>query len=153
MIYEFDSILGIIYIEADSEKLISVSYFKPEGQYGENKIIKETSKQLKEYFSGSRKIFNLPFCLSGSKFQKSVYEELLKIPYGELKSYKDIAKAINNENASRAVGNANNKNPLAIIVPCHRVIGSDSNLTGYAGGLEKKFFLITLEKYFSNNIV
>ena len=143
----YNSPIGELYITADDEALLSVSFSAETIKNNlQNKIIKDTIKQLDEYFLGRRKNFDLPICPKGSDFQKLVWSELLKIPYGELKTYKDIAISIGNPNASRAVGNANNKNPIAIIIPCHRVIGSNGNLTGYAGGLDKKQKLIKFEK-------
>ena len=95
---------------------------------------------------GKSKSFDIPFKLNGSEFQMKVWNELLNIPYGETKTYKEIAKSIGNEKAFRAVGMANNKNPLLIIVPCHRVIGSSGDLVGYAGGMEMKMDLLNIEK-------
>ncbi len=115
----------------------------------ENKVLKETVKQLDEYFKGNRKIFDLPLSPNGTLFMQSVYKALLKIPYGKTASYKDVAMAIGNDKACRAVGNANNKNPIAIIIPCHRVIGNNGKLVGYAGGLDIKKALLSLEN--SNN--
>lgn len=102
--------------------------------------------QLREYFEGERKVFDLPLKISGTPFQEMVWGELLKIPYGETRSYKDIATSIGNPKASRAVGMANNRNKIAIIIPCHRVIGANGSLTGYAGGLDIKEKLLLLEK-------
>lgn len=116
----------------------------------ETPLIKMAAKQLDEYFNGERQQFDFPLDLTGTIFQTKVWQELLKIPYGQTKSYKDIAAAINNPKAYRAVGMANNKNRIMIVVPCHRVISSDNKLTGYAGGLEKKEFLLNLEyKYYN----
>ncbi|PKN74514.1 MAG: cysteine methyltransferase [Candidatus Cloacimonetes bacterium HGW-Cloacimonetes-2] len=105
----------------------------------------QVKEQLQEYFEGSRSSFDLPLAPEGTDFQKLVWEELLKIPYGESRTYSEIAVAIGRPKASRAVGNAINKNPIAIIIPCHRVIGKDGNLRGYAGGLELKEMLLRLE--------
>lgn len=105
----------------------------------------QVKEQLQEYFEGSRSSFDLPLAPEGTDFQKLVWEELLKIPYGESRTYNEIAVAIGRPKASRAVGNAINKNPIAIIIPCHRVIGKDSSLRGYAGGLELKEMLLRLE--------
>ncbi len=103
-------------------------------------------KQLDEYFNGKRRDFSLPLHIQGTKFQKKVWEALLDIPYGTTQSYAGIAEKIGHQNAFRAVGNANNKNKIAIIVPCHRVIGSDGGLTGYACGLWRKEWLLAHEK-------
>ena len=99
-----------------------------------------------EYFAGKRQNFSLPLELEGTEFQKKVWQALQKIPYGQTKTYGQIAKEIGKKKAVRAVGNANHNNPIAIIIPCHRVIGANGKLTGYHGGLEKKEFLLTLEK-------
>ncbi len=102
--------------------------------------------QLCEYFEGKRKDFTIPYKLVGTEFQKQVWHALCNIPYGEVRSYKDLAIAVGNAKASRAIGMANNKNPITVIVPCHRVIGSSGKLVGYAGGLEMKEFLLNMEK-------
>ena len=109
-------------------------------------IILDAFRQLEEYFEGKRKDFNLPLNPKGTSFQQKVWSCLYSIPYGETRTYKDIAKQVGDENASRAVGNANNKNPVPIFIPCHRVIGADGSLTGYAGGTELKEKLLDLEK-------
>jgi methylated-DNA-[protein]-cysteine S-methyltransferase len=108
--------------------------------------IKKTAMQLKEYFNGKRKAFDLPLTLCGTDFQVKVWEALQNIPYGKTCSYGELAVITGNPKASRAVGMANNRNPIPIIVPCHRVIGFDGSLTGYAGGLELKRQLLELEK-------
>ncbi|HJV45570.1 MAG TPA: methylated-DNA--[protein]-cysteine S-methyltransferase [Bacillota bacterium] len=108
-------------------------------------LLDEAVKQLQEYFQGERKQFDLPLDIYGSPFQKLVWEQLRRIPYGEIRTYKDIALAISAGKAVRAVGGANNRNPLSIIVPCHRVIGSNGALVGYGGGLGIKEFLLQLE--------
>ncbi len=105
----------------------------------------ECKHQLTEYFSGNRQQFDLPLDSIGTAFQQSVWRALLTIPYGALASYQDIANHVQNPKAVRAVGAANGKNPIGIIVPCHRVIGSDGSLTGYAGGLERKQWLLQHE--------
>lgn len=146
-VYKYNSIIGDIFISADENFLLSVQFVNHnfiENQ--ENKIIRQTIKQFDEYFRGKRKKFELPLNPKGTEFQKKVWLQLMNIPYGKTATYKDIATLIGNTNASRAVGNANNKNPIAIIIPCHRVIGSNNKLTGYAGGLDKKEKLLNLEK-------
>ena len=102
--------------------------------------------QLEEYFSGKRSSFSLPMAPVGTQFMQDVWQALVTIPYGEVRSYRDIAKAIGNPKACRAVGMANNRNPLPIIIPCHRVIGANGKLVGYAGGLDCKEKLLALEK-------
>jgi methylated-DNA-[protein]-cysteine S-methyltransferase len=113
---------------------------------GENEFIRQAEKQLADYFSGKTKTFSLPFDFHGTEFQKRVWQALLEIPYGETRSYGELAKAIRRPSASRAVGAANGKNPLSIVVPCHRVIGSNGKLTGLPGGLEVKHRLLELER-------
>ena len=110
------------------------------------KVLFEAEKQLFEYFSGKRKTFELEYEFSGTEFQKSVWRELLKIPFGKIKTYGEIAKEIGKPKAGRAVGSACNKNPLPIIVPCHRVIGANGKLTGFACGTEIKEWLLDHEK-------
>ncbi len=105
----------------------------------------ETSKQLNAYFAGELTVFDLPIIFSGSDFQNSVWNSLLEIPFGETCSYGDIARKLNNPGASRAVGLANGTNPIPIVVPCHRVIGSDNSLTGFGGGVETKRYLLEHE--------
>lgn len=112
----------------------------------ESGIIKKAFYELEEYFNGERKIFTVDIYYNLSSFRNSVLKELINIPYGETRSYKEIAIKINNPKGSRAVGMANNKNPLAIFIPCHRVIASNGSLLGYAGGLEVKEKLLNLEK-------
>lgn len=109
-------------------------------------LLESAKKQLLEYFSGNLQTFDLPIKENGTDFQRKVWEALRKIPYGETRSYKQVAEMIGNPKASRAVGMANNKNPIAIVTPCHRVIGSSGKLVGYAGGLDIKEKLLQLEK-------
>lgn len=109
-------------------------------------LLEQAVGELQEYFAGKRESFQLPLSLHGTDFQMRVWKELMKIPYGETRSYKQIAEAVGNPRACRAVGMANNRNPVGIIVPCHRVIGKNGGLTGYAGGLEAKRKLLELEK-------
>jgi methylated-DNA-[protein]-cysteine S-methyltransferase len=109
-------------------------------------ILLETERQLGEYFKGKRKSFSLPLDIRGTQFQKNVWEALLAIPFGETRSYGQLAKQLGNPKATRAVGAANGRNPISIIVPCHRVIGSSGKLTGFAGGLDRKALLLDLER-------
>jgi methylated-DNA-[protein]-cysteine S-methyltransferase len=111
-------------------------------------IIEETQAQLSQYFSGERKQFDLPLLLVGSEFQKQVWNELIRIPFGKTESYADLSKKLGNIEAIRAVASANGANAISIIVPCHRILGSDGSLTGYAGGLATKKKLLQLEKAF-----
>jgi methylated-DNA-[protein]-cysteine S-methyltransferase len=111
------------------------------------------ARQLQEYFAGQRREFDLQLDIRGTDFQKRCWQELLEIPYGETRSYADIARAIGNPQAVRAVGLANGQNPIAIVVPCHRVIGSDGSLTGYGGGLGVKRKLLQHEGALSGSLV
>ena len=108
-------------------------------------ILVETVRQLKEYFEGKRQDFSIPLDIRGTPFQKSVWEALLAIPFGETRSYGQLAKQLGRPRAMRAIGGANGRNPLSIVVPCHRVIGSSGKLTGFAGGLEAKAQLLKIE--------
>lgn len=112
----------------------------------ETDILKEGYVQLVEYFNGERKEFDLPLNPSGTDFQQTVWSELLNIPYGEVRFYKDIASAIGKPNSIRAVGSANNKNPIPIIIPCHRVVGVNNDLVGYSGGIAIKKYLLEIER-------
>ncbi|MEE0247695.1 methylated-DNA--[protein]-cysteine S-methyltransferase [Peptacetobacter hiranonis] len=146
----YDTEIGRIKISEKDEKIIGFvfsDYKKEDEIEKETDAIRKTYLQLKEYLSGKRKNFDIEIEMIGTEFQKKVWKELLNIPYGETRSYKDIAIAIGNGKACRAVGNANNKNPIAIIVPCHRVVGSNGSMTGYAGGLDIKEKLLKIEKY------
>ncbi len=109
------------------------------------KPLAATARQLSEYFAGIRREFDLPLRLQGTEFQTRVWHELLEIPYGVTFSYGQLAKRLGNPNAARAVGLANGRNPISIVVPCHRVIGADGSLTGYGGGLERKCWLLEHE--------
>jgi len=116
---------------------------EPEGE--RTALMDEAVCQLTEYFSGVRRVFDLPLHPSGTEFQRRVWDALQDIPYGETRSYGEIARAVNSPKAFRAVGMANHNNPISVIIPCHRVIGADGALTGYGGGMEKKEFLLRLE--------
>ena len=145
----YDTEIGTIKISEKDGKIIGLGFsdYKKENEIEkETDPIRKTYLQLTEYLYGKRKNFDIEIEMIGTEFQKKVWKELLNIPYGETRSYKDIAIAIGNEKACRAVGNANNKNPIAIIVPCHRVVGSDGSMTGYAGGLNIKEKLLKIEK-------
>ena len=111
----------------------------------ENEILVETRKQLKEYFEGIRKVFDIPIYMEGTGFQKTIWQQLVAIPFGQTRTYGQLAKQIKQPTASRAVGAANGKNPISIIVPCHRVVGTNGKLTGFAGGLKVKEQLLKLE--------
>lgn len=142
----YDSPVGILEICTTENELISVLYVEEAKESSERpEILQEVIKQLDEYFNGDRKNFDIKFKLQGTEFQKKVWTALTDIPYGETVSYKNIATKIGNEKAVRAVGSANGKNIINIIVPCHRVIGANKSLTGYGGGLHRKSWLLKHE--------
>lgn len=111
----------------------------------ETPLIAAAAAQLREYFAGARKVFDLPLSPDGTAFQRRVWEKLCEIPYGECRSYGDLAGSIGNPKACRAVGMANHRNPILIVIPCHRVLGKDGSLTGYAAGMKMKQALLDLE--------
>jgi methylated-DNA-[protein]-cysteine S-methyltransferase len=118
----------------------------PDGEPGKTRLLERVADQLGEYFAGERRTFDVPLEAKGTPFQRLVWDALVEIPFGALRSYGDVAKAIGRPAASRAVGAANGRNPIAIIVPCHRVIGSTGQLTGYGGGLPTKKWLLEHEQ-------
>jgi methylated-DNA-[protein]-cysteine S-methyltransferase len=113
---------------------------------GDCPVLVETARQLEEYFAGTRMVFDVPLDFEGTAFQQRVWAALVEIPYGETRSYLEIARQLGDEGAVRAVGAANGKNPISILAPCHRVVGSGGKLTGFAGGLEAKAFLLAHEQ-------
>ncbi|WP_440617591.1 methylated-DNA--[protein]-cysteine S-methyltransferase [Cysteiniphilum sp. 6C5] len=130
--------------EAQSEDFqISIQAFK---QDADHPVIVKAKTQLSEYFEGKRQVFDIPLCPHGTDFQLSVWQELRQIPYGETISYGEQARRLGDKNKARAVGLANGLNPISIIVPCHRVIGSNGSLTGFGGGLDNKAKLLEIEK-------
>lgn len=141
--------IGPLQLLAENGALVAIKF---PGQHSqstaaneEDETLSSAKQQLEAYFSGQRRKFDLPLAASGTAFQKQVWKALVAIPYGQLRSYRDIADSIGKTRAVRAVGAANGRNPLPIVVPCHRVIGSDGSLTGFAGGIETKRLLLQLE--------
>lgn len=132
------AITRLYFVNKDLEKEVEIKE--------ETWLMRKAIKEIKEYLEGKRNSFDLPLEPEGTEFQKKVWNVLKEIPYGETRSYGEIAKLIGNEKASRAVGMANNKNPIMIIIPCHRVIGVNGKLVGYAGGLDVKEKLLNMEK-------
>jgi methylated-DNA-[protein]-cysteine S-methyltransferase len=128
--------------EKDRPRRVRLSEMAPDFRHP---ILVETEQQLREYFAGKRKRFTVALDMRGTRFQRNVWEALLEIPFGETRSYGELAKQLGNPRATRAVGAANGRNPISIIVPCHRVVGSSGELTGFAGGLETKARLLGLE--------
>ena len=117
-----------------------------EGRAAPTELTNRTANELQEYLAGKRTAFDIPLAPAGTEFQRAVWKALQNIPYGQTRSYADIAAVVGNPKATRAVGSANNRNPIAVLIPCHRVVGSNGKLTGYAGGLALKQRLLDLER-------
>lgn len=142
----YNSPIGLIEIQSKKNRIFKLSFVEEKlYEPKTSSVLLECIQQLEEYFNGKRKTFELPLIISGTDFREKVWNTLLKIPYGETNNYKEIALKIGKAKAARAVGGANNKNRIGIIIPCHRVIGSNGQLTGYAGGIEKKRWLLDHE--------
>jgi methylated-DNA-[protein]-cysteine S-methyltransferase len=154
---KINSPIGALYLISEDFKLVAIIFSKDWSCFkrslankklvqNSNFCLKKTESQLNEYFLGRRKVFDLEICLLGTVFQKNAWEQLSQIPHGKTISYLEQALMMKNPKAVRAVGAANGKNPIPIVIPCHRVIGKSGKLTGYAGGLKKKSVLLNLEK-------
>lgn len=143
---KLNSPIGILSIIADETALLRIDLGDIEKKISGNSVTEQTKAQLLEYFNKKRTEFTVPLSPKGTEFQQKVWLALTEIPYGHTASYEDIAIKTNNPKACRAVGGANNKNPIPIIIPCHRVIGKNGSLIGYAGGTEIKKYLLNLEK-------
>jgi len=149
-----DSPVGRLALVASDRHLVAIAWqaetdaapfgAAPEGE--PHPVLDETERQLRAYFAGERRAFDLPLEFRGTDFQRRVWQALLTIPFGETRSYRDIATQLGRPSATRAVGAANGRNPIPIVAPCHRVIGADGSLTGFGGGLENKAFLLDLER-------
>jgi len=137
-----DSGLAAILWENDNPRRVPVNLVAEDPDHP---VLIETEKQLREYFAGQRQVFSVPLDFGGTEFQNQVWQALLSIPFGETRTYTEIARQIGKPAAVRAVGAANGRNPISIIAPCHRVLGSTGNLTGFAGGLQAKAHLLALE--------
>lgn len=139
---------GKLHILADENGICEVGFGEPEVPgivWEETLLLREAVRQLNEYFAGGRRSFDLPLSTHGTAFQEQCWAALREIPYGETRTYGQIARAVDRPKACRAVGMANHNNPVAIITPCHRVIGADGSMTGYAGGVDKKEMLLRVE--------
>ncbi|TDG12744.1 methylated-DNA--[protein]-cysteine S-methyltransferase [Seongchinamella unica] len=151
MNYQYlDSPVGRLRLVSDGHHLTAIEWENrqgadPAGEERTDPALKACAQQLGEYFAGKRRHFDLPLLPAGTPFQQQVWAALAAIPYGALRSYRDVARTLDRPKAVRAVGAANGRNPLPIVVPCHRVIGSDGSLTGFAGGLAAKQVLLRLE--------
>lgn len=152
---DMPSPVGRLKLVANSQALVAVMWENEQPKFLDSKqllpcadhpILLATQKQLSEYFAGQRQHFDLPLTFEGTDFQQKVWQALLSIPFAETRSYRDIAAQIGNVKAVRAVGAANGKNPISIIAPCHRVIGANGQLVGFAGGLNNKHILLQLEQ-------
>ena len=156
---ECPSPVGPLLLASDGDGLCLIEFqdprhpFKRSGEWqpGEDAVLRETRRQLDDYFDGKRRVFDLPLAPRGTAFQQQVWMALRDIPYGETISYAQLAQRLGTPTATRAVGAANGRNPLPIVVPCHRVIGADGSLTGFGGGLPTKRFLLQLEGTFPAN--
>jgi len=149
-----DSPVGTLSLVATDSVLVALVWrthghsrvpFETAAEDPQHPVLRETTRQLREYFAGTRREFDLPLEFRGTDFQRRVWAALLKIPYGETRNYGQIAEQLGNPAAVRAVGAANGRNPIAIIAPCHRVIGMSGDLTGFGGGLDAKAYLLSLE--------
>jgi methylated-DNA-[protein]-cysteine S-methyltransferase len=144
----YDSPIGLIEVVGTDEVIKSLNFIEPGGQTETappSPVVADCLAQLDEYFKGQRREFSLPLDPDGTGFQKKVWQQLLTVGYGQTASYLEIARQLGNEKAIRAVGGANGQNPISIIIPCHRIIGSDGSLIGYGGGLWRKAWLLNHE--------
>jgi methylated-DNA-[protein]-cysteine S-methyltransferase len=153
-IFFYDTVIGKIGIAETNNNITNVSFVDDnmdnaqieDIEVNETPLLKEAGKQLQQYLEGNRKDFDLPLLPVGTEFQKNVWKVLQTIPYGATLSYKQVAEKVGSPKAARAVGMANNRNPIAIIIPCHRVIGANGRLVGYGGGLHIKEYLLNMER-------
>ncbi len=155
--FYYNTPIGKLGIVEDRGAIVSIAFgsqpIPNDMKVQETELLKEASKQLSAYFCGQSRSFDLPLAPQGTDFQTNVWQALMRIPYGKTVSYGQIAKVIDNDKASRAVGMACNRNPLPILIPCHRVVGANGNLVGYAGGLDIKQYLLSLEHTFQQNLL
>jgi methylated-DNA-[protein]-cysteine S-methyltransferase len=142
----FETPLGTMEVAASEHAVTTVFFVEKNGEVNANRLTELAKKQLIEYFAGDRTQFELPLQPTGTAFQKKVWDALLSVPFGTTQSYGDIAQLIDNPKGVRAVGLANGKNPLTIVVPCHRIIGANGSLTGYGGGIDRKAWLLNHER-------
>ena len=138
--------IGCLNLIEENEKLVGLEFVDGESSYcDDSTLLKHAEKQVQEYLQGKRKKFEIPIFFKGSSFQEQVWNALLRIPYGEVRSYQEVAQMIGNPKSCRAVGNACNKNPIAIVVPCHRVVAAHRKIGGFGGGLDCKQRLLEIE--------
>jgi methylated-DNA-[protein]-cysteine S-methyltransferase len=143
---QFSSSVGALTLEGDDRVLTRVGFGAPAAPQGDAEAVSAAAVQLEQYLAGERTEFDVDIELGGTPFERRVWDEVRAIPYGETATYAEIARRVGRPSACRAVGRANGRNPVAVIVPCHRVVGSDGSLTGYAGGIEMKRALLDLER-------
>ncbi|MBR2066801.1 MAG: methylated-DNA--[Solobacterium sp.] len=148
-----ESEIGNIRIVSNEGKICEISYCEAKLKESNEGILLEAKKQLEEYFRGKRKRFSLPIKIEGTDFQLAVWKATMDIPYGEICTYQDLALRIGKGNAQRAVGMALNRNPIAIVIPCHRIVGKNKKLIGYAGGVDKKAYLLEVEGVFGEEVL
>lgn len=141
-----DSPIGLLGVAAREGYIVRIVFGGFEKHGAQDPLLDAAENQLMEYFAGVRRKFELPLCPAGTPFQLKVWRALMDIPYGETRAYSEIAAAVGSHRAARAVGMANHANPIPVVIPCHRVVGKDGGLTGYAGGLEIKTALLDMEK-------
>lgn len=150
-----DSVLGSLVLGEEDGRIVLLGFGEKDvpkaGQEAETPVLAQARAQLDAYFAGERKAFELPLNPVGTEFQRRVWEALCGIPYGETRSYGQVAASLGKPGAARAVGMANNRNPISIIIPCHRVIGANGALVGYGGGLDIKIKLLEIEGYISHS--
>ena len=145
----YQSPIGWLEIRASKKGITSIDYVNEKGEhFNRSPLLKKCKEQLDEYFAKKRKTFNLPLDLEGTDFQVIVWKEIKKIPFGKTTTYQDLSRHLGDPHSERAVGNATGKNPICIVIPCHRVIASDGKLTGYRGGLKRKKWLLDFEDAF-----
>ena len=138
--------IGALFLEETGGAVTRITVEPLAGPFSETPALRRAAKELREYFAGKRRRFTFPIAPEGTAFQKAVWAALRDIPFGETRTYGEIAAAVGRPKAARAVGAANHANPILIVTPCHRVVGADGSLTGFAAGLERKAFLLALER-------
>lgn len=146
----YDAPVGWLRITENGSAVTELSFVSACGTSEATPLLSVVAEQLTSYFAGARRMFEIPLAPRGTPFQLAVWRALQTIPYGEVRTYREIATLVGDPKACRAVGMANHRNPIPILIPCHRVIGSDGRLTGYAGGLERKEFLLKTEGFFDS---
>ena len=145
---DYASPVGNLLLVSNTDAILRLERAEPSGRSDDCPLLHKAARELDEYFAGRRRTFDLPLRTAGTAFQQAAWDALRQIPYGETRTYAQQVAAVGCPKAARAVGQANHRNPIAILIPCHRVIGSDGKLTGYGGGTDMKAFLLALEQHF-----